>query len=89
MRFFVAEAFAHQIPNPSRPPPPSRSAATASAQAGQSNNTENARPPTQPKTQNGLRNQLNPHPYKPPTAQCESASDFEKCEKSEALDERK
>ena len=37
-----------------------------------------ARPPTQPKTQNGLRNQLNPHPYKPPTAQCESAHPLSK-----------
>ena len=37
-----------------------------------------ARPPTQPKTQNGLRNQLNSHPYKPPTAQCESAHPLSK-----------
>ena len=78
MRFFVGESVKHQIPNPSRPPPPSRSTATASAQAGQSNNTENARPPHQTKTQNGLWNQLNPHPYKPPTAQCESAHPLSK-----------
>ena len=49
-----------------------------SGQAEQSNNTENARPSIPPKTQNGLRNQLNPHPYKPPTAQCESAHPLSK-----------
>ena len=37
-----------------------------------------ARPSIPPKTQNGLRNQLNPHPYKPQTAQCESAHPLSK-----------
>ena len=78
MRFFVGESVKHQIPNPSRPPPPSRSTATASAQAGQSNNTENARPSIPPKTQNGLRNQFHLSPYKPLTAQCESAPPLSK-----------
>ena len=41
-------------------------------------NFKSARPSIPPKTQNGLRNQLNPHPYKPPTAQCESAQPLSK-----------
>ena len=80
-----------QTPNPKQLSlsPPSRTAASASSQAGQSNNTENARPSIPPKTQNGLRNQFDATPYKPPTAHCESAPKIQNPKKSETTQQPK